>query len=180
MQQYIFVGITLLSHYGSSDLAQAHAMPPACATKNKPLGKTVAFTFFFHDKSGTVKVGRRKGPTDFQFLADDASFFRPYDFQSVDASGGTSRERNQIYDISIVHAGAPVNQFRQFGLAVLHLPAVKISGFPVIVIQNLRQNFGSWVLQKASGDDNIHFRAFSSFVKSGKSIGFSLSRRASR
>lgn len=103
MLKNLTIIIAFFAHYGSSDLAKPHAMPPTCSFKDKFCGHSVLLAFFFHDKCRAVKMRRGERAAYFQFLANDTGFLRADDTQAVKAAGCPARHRLQVDNVAIVH-----------------------------------------------------------------------------
>ena len=57
MFQYLLVAVSLAGHYGSTYLAEAHAMAPSGSAKDETTGNPALYLFFLYHKGGAVEVG---------------------------------------------------------------------------------------------------------------------------
>lgn len=64
MQQYLFVGISLLSHNGSTNLAQSYPMPPSF-TMQPETGSSL-----LHIEGRTIEMRLAEDAAYLKFLAD--------------------------------------------------------------------------------------------------------------
>ena len=124
-----------------------------------------------HDKGRAVQVRLGQPAAYLEFLADGDGPQRAPDEQFDDASRCPSAQRPEFQHRTEVDSGAAAEQVAQFLLGVFDPPAIEIGGLLVVGIQDGgeqgRVGGVAEVLQKASGEDNIHSRAFCSSERSG-------------
>lgn len=80
MKQDLLIGIALLPHDGSTDLAQAHAMAPPFSVEAEARGRLL------HVEGRAVQMGIAECAADFQLLADGEGLLRSDYFQLPDAA----------------------------------------------------------------------------------------------
>ena len=80
MQQDGIIGMALLSHYGSTNLAQADAMAPS-GTAEDELCRQRSVAFGLDHEGGTEQVALTQYTPDFEFLANGHRPFRAFYLQ---------------------------------------------------------------------------------------------------
>ena len=107
MLQNLSIRIAPGTHYGSADLAQAHAMPPACAMQYEPRWDVSATVHtFLHGKCGTIEMGRRQCTAYLQLLSDDHSPFCAHYLQFPQTPRSAPRHRHEVNYLSEINATA--------------------------------------------------------------------------
>ena len=138
--QDVVVFISTLAHHGGTYLTETHAVSPACAgeheTLRNALGVDVEAVGY---ECRAVEMALAQYASYLQFLADDERLFRTDDLQSGYSAALAALQRHEINNRSQVHFQVVRDEFRQFRLCVLHLPAVEVGCFLVIIVQHLRQ-----------------------------------------
>lgn len=77
----MLVGVSLGSHDGGADLAEADAVSPSCSGEGEMSGDAVDARLCVDDEGGAVEVRFREGAAYFEFFADDAGVACAGDFQ---------------------------------------------------------------------------------------------------
>ena len=166
------------AHGSGSNLAEAYAVAPAGTVQDEP-GRYggIPGVNSIHNKCRAVQMRLGQPAAYLEFLAYGGGPQRAPDEQFDDASGGPAAQWSEFQHRAEVNAGAAAEQVAELLLRVFDPPAVEIGGLLVVGIQDggeqgwvggVASRAGSEVLQKASGEDNIHLRAVCSSESSGR------------
>ena len=89
MRQDLLVGVALICHHSSTDLAQTYTMSPACAGEDE-----VAIFVAIHHKSTTIQVALAQPLANLQFFTNHHGAFAAYNLHFIQTSRWATLDRH--------------------------------------------------------------------------------------
>src|SRR5439155_1012809 len=121
--QYFHVSLPLLSHNGSTNLAQADTVSPTCTAQNEPI------VFPINNECGTVEMRSRQRAANLQFLADNDGTALARDLETIDSSRPATIQRLQLQNLSKINVEPRFEYIAQFLGRVNDPPPIEIARF---------------------------------------------------
>ncbi len=134
VREDLFVGVALVGHNGSANLAETDTMAPSCT------GKDELAILFVHDESGGVEVTLAEPFAYLEFFAYEERFLGADYPEFDDTSAGATSNGDKVGDGTEVDARAGANYLGEFVFSVGNFPAVELGGFLVVVVEDLAKD----------------------------------------
>ena len=141
MPQNLPVVVAPGTHGGGADLAQSHAVAPACAVESERLGDAVPVdTGWLGYEGRAVEMAFGKGAAYLELLADDHGAEGADDAQTHYAARSTTFDRLESLDIAEVDAGALADYAADSFAVVDYFPTEEVGCLAVVIIEHLSQD----------------------------------------
>ena len=95
VQQDLVVVIALGTHYGSTNLAESHAVSPACTRESECLWHAVLYVLLVYDERAAIEMRIAQRTAYLQFLTDSEGALRSHNLQAADASAAATLHRHE-------------------------------------------------------------------------------------
>lgn len=134
MRKYLLVCETLITHDGSTYLAESYAMSPPLAMKDEGMVGTL-------DGEGRgIEMGRGQPLAYLKFFAYGHGALGATNGEFDDTTRRTNLNWCEFKDLSEVYSTLTRDERGQFGEGVFDGPTVEIDSLPVVAIEDLREN----------------------------------------
>ena len=135
MRQDLLVGVTLICHHSSTDLAQTYTMSPACTCQDK-----VAILVAIHYKCATIQVALAQPFADLQFLTNHHRALATHNLHLVQTSRWSTLDRYEVEYLAEIDTRALADDVAEFLLGVFNGPTIEVLGLLVVVVENLAED----------------------------------------
>ena len=134
------IGMPFGSHHGGADLAEAHAMSPACAGEAEASRDAVMQVERVDHEGRAIEMRLGERAADLQLLTDDICAPTADDPESHDAPRSAALDGLQVEDSAEVDAALAADQVGKLVLRVLHRPAIEVGRLEVVVVEHLAED----------------------------------------